>query len=260
MTTAHTRGAYERLARGARIAALAVLAAGALGACSTPRDAGEPVKPPTAPTASVTGEREWWRVRIRMGFEDVSQVDWHIDALLADQLFAPLIDRFGPAVAPWRFHRRAAPDASGHQFSFIFYADPAVAGHVVKTLESSLLLERLTRSGFVKAILMPSEEVRWGPDMGATSDRSWPSEIKRSWPWFIMGVSQHWLALVREVRTIDSDVASGDVDAMASSYLDIHQRVDALWQTHAQHAYLHHLNAAFAYRLLLLEERRLTRF
>ena len=35
---------------------------------------------------------------------------------------------------------------------------------------------------------------------------------------------------------------------------------NALWQLHAQHAYLHHLNALFGYEPLLLRERRMARF
>lgn len=256
----HRLDIARRALRSARTVALAVLAGCVLSACSTAQKAGAPTPPDNVPTTRVGGEPQWWRIRVRMGYRDLEQVKWHVDALLADRVFAPLIERYALAITPWRFHRRAAPDESGHQFSFIFYADPAVAARIARALDASWLLDRLRRAGYVSSVVMPREAAPLGSDLGATSDRSWPTEIQRSWPWFIMGVSQHWLALIREVRASDSAPIGDDVETALARYRDIHQRVDALWQNHAQHAYLHHLNAVFAYRLLLLEERRLTRF
>ena len=250
-----SRRALQRV----QVLVLTIAVGSLLVACAGP-SIDTPPPSASAPTARVAGEPKWWRLRVRMGFKDLEQVQWHIDALLAERLFAPLIERYGPALTPWRFHRRAGPDEYGHQFSFIFYADAAIADRVVRTLDASLLLDRLRRAGYVRSVLMPHEDTVWGGDLGAVSDRSWPTEIQRSWPWFIMGVSQHWLALIREVRSGADLPADGDLHATLARYEAIHSRVDALWQNHAQHAYLHHLNAAFGYRLLLLEERRLTRF
>ncbi len=37
------------------------------------------------------------------------------------------------------------------------------------------------------------------PNLEDTSDRSWSLPVQKSWPFYIMGVSEMWLNLIREV-------------------------------------------------------------
>ena len=222
---------------------------------------GAPPPSPAVTPLAPAGEGEWWGVRVRMHTDAESAVAWHLDPLLAVEVFAPILDRFAGAIALWRFHRRAAPDDNGHQFTFWFYADPAIATKVSETLASSQLLHLLQRSQRVRELLLPYDGRRYGHDLAATSDRSWPMSMQRTWPWFIMGVSQQWLALHRELQSSTVPRPNhATVDELEAHYLALHQEVDALWQNNAQHAYLHHLNALFGYRHFQLIERRLTRF
>ena len=233
-----------------------LLLAGALGGCAVTAPPADPV-PALAPDTPA-GMPQWWIVRVRMGWHDRAQVDWHLDALLAEQVFAPLLRRLGPALPLWRFHRRAAPDDTGHQLRFLVYADAAVAARVIAALRASAMLDALTRAGHVEQVILPAAPE--GESVGATSDPAWPEPIQASWPHFAMGVSRNWLSLIEQVGAQFEPPPRGDLAALVEHYRQVNAQVDALWQTHAQHAWLHHLNALFGYRPILLRERRLMRY
>lgn len=233
-----------------------LLLTAALGGCAVTAPPSDPA-PALAPDAPA-GVPQWWIVRVRMGWQDREQVAWHLDALLAEQVFAPVIRRLGPALPLWRFHRRAARDDTGHQLRFQIYADAAVAERVIAALRTSAMLDALMRAGYVKQVILPTAPD--GASVGATSDPAWPEPIQASWPHFAMGVSRNWLSLIEEVGAQLDAPPRGDLSALVEHYRQVNAQVDALWQTHAQHAWLHHLNALFGYRPLLLREQRLMRF
>ena len=52
----------------------------------------------------------WWDVGISIARAEDAQTLWHVDTLLADQLFRPIIKELGPRLKVWRFHRRARRD------------------------------------------------------------------------------------------------------------------------------------------------------
>jgi len=223
------------------------------------------VEPPRAPLPQSApdipaGVAEWWSVRVRMESDPGEAVNWHVDALLADRVFAPIIERLGPSLALWRFHRRAAADETGHQLSFFFYADRDIAARVSTALDASALLESLRERDVVREIALPGAQASKGTDVAATSDPAWPVAIQRSWPYYIMGVSRGWLTLIAQVRAARPAPPSSAPDALLSEYAAINAKVNALWRAYAQHGYLHHLNALFGYQPLLIEERRLIRF
>lgn len=215
---------------------------------------------PAGPAHPPAGAPVWWQVKIQMGFETGRPVAWHVDALLADQLFGPVLERYRAAIPLWRFHRRAVNDASGHQMSFLFYADPAIATRVMNALDAAALLQDLRDAGIVRELLLPASGESKGPALEATSDADWPVAIQRTWPRFIMGVSDHWLALVAEVRSERNLPPQRPVQGLLDAYRDIDREVSRLWRIQGQSAYLHHLNALFGYQPLVLREKRLARF
>ena len=235
---------------------LLLTAAAVLSACAA--QAPPPAAVPVLAADTPAGVPQWWIVRVRMGWQDGEQVAWHLDALLAEQVFAPLIQRLGPALTLWRFHRRAAADDTGHQLRFQVYADAAVAARVNAAVRASALLDALIRAGHVREVLIPAAPE--GDSVGAISDPAWPQAVQRSWPHFAMGVSRNWLSLIGEVSAQLGPPPRDDLAALLEHYRAVNTQVDALWQAHAQHAWLHHLNALFGYRPLLMQERRLMRF
>ena len=92
---------------------------------------------------TVKGNESWWAYRFRIDWPEKAPADMAVDLLLAHAVVKPHLEVFAPRLSYWRFHRRAARDATGHQFSLLFYADPATAGEFYAALESSPVLARL---------------------------------------------------------------------------------------------------------------------
>ncbi len=65
--------------------------------------------PPGSMTATGNGDA-WWRIAITMRWDPEQTPDWYLDALLADQVYAPALYDAGAAIGLWRFHRRASDD------------------------------------------------------------------------------------------------------------------------------------------------------
>lgn len=241
--------------------AAAVLLSPLVGACASDvvvqRDT--PAPAPAYTTFEQSG-KGWWTVYFKLAWEQEEQPSWHLDALLADQIMAPIIAHAEPRISLWRFHRRAAPDDSGHRFSFLFYADAETAGIVNNGVENSPLTVRLQDAGIIEEVRLAPLDEAAAQDIGATSDAAWPEAIRRGWPWFIMGVSQSWLRLIDEAKAQRPPPDQPSTADVSEYYRGIHDDVSTLWREHGQHAYLHHLNAIFGYQLLIIRETNLKRF
>lgn len=193
-----------------------------------------------------------WRFRFSRADDGATQT--HLDGLLADQLLFDAVLEHADEVRLWRFHRRWARDATGHQFSLMVFAPPAVARSITSGLEVAPLLKTLSEQGLL---------LQWRTDHMAgdaalrpstTSDPRWPDEVQQEWPYFIMGVSRMWAGLVR-------------AEAGRHPGIDLHARyreADAalgqFWMHGARHALLHHLNALFGYRPLVERDGTLRRY
>ncbi|ABC32410.1 hypothetical protein HCH_05759 [Hahella chejuensis KCTC 2396] len=200
-----------------------------------------------------TQEQFWWRACFRMPFNDNGDPNWNMDLLLADQVVAPVLAQHAGALPLWRFHRRAAPDAAGHQFSLLFYTDPNTAGRVFKGLESSPIVAQLLQSGDLNQLVVKCGYRDPTSDLQATSDPNWEPHLQKTWPYFIMGVSAHWLALIQSFGE-DIPTQSDDTASLLERYGQIRQKVSGVWQGQGQHAYLHHLSALFGYEPMLIQK------
>ncbi len=202
----------------------------------------------------------WWDVGISIARAEDAQTLWHVDTLLADQLFRPIIKELGPRLKVWRFHRRARRDERGHLFRFFFYSDIATAELVNERVEAATLLSWLRDQKVVKRVSPVDTATPTRPGLGDRSDRGWPPEIKASWPYFAMGVSQSWLALIEQARAANPAAEPHSAENLLADYKNTNDQVTALWREQAQHAYLHHLSALFGYQPVLIRNNVLTRF
>ena len=229
------------LRRAGRISVLIVLVV-TLGACATSPVGSHDVAAASLPDQGDSGPFEWRYVRFRLKRAPDGETNSYLDGLIADRMLKPLIVRYGDELLLWRFHRRWPDDATGHQFSLIFFTRPAVADALIARLETDPLLQRLKSDGH----LIEFRVDRLGPDRAsdpaATSDTAWPIEIQREWPKFIMGASRMWLGLV-------------DTEAEKHADLELHERyqavevaLDDMWLRQGNHAFFHHLSALFGYK------------
>jgi hypothetical protein len=217
-------------------------------------DAGITHMPPAAPMG-------WWYARFRMEWPVDTEPQWFMDAMLACEIILPVIEENKGSIALWRVHRRAAPDAAGHQFSFLFYSPPEVARLVFESINANPLGPQLRASGILLSVTCDSTESIAKPNIEDTSDRTWSPLLQRSWPNFIEGVSELWLTLLTQVSDAESSGAKpGTLEEKLDFYRRVDQTVQTLWRQQGGHALLHHLNAIFEYEPLLVGKGKPMRF
>ncbi len=193
----------------------------------------------------------WWVYRFRINWPVGTSPDWAVDLLLAHAVVKPKLEIYSKRLAYWRFHRRAARDATGHQFSLLFYTDPATARGLYTSLEASPALKQARDQGLVTRVIRDDPETPVRPEVEDTSDPRWSPTLQRHWPSYIMGVSLLWLGLIDDaVAELPPSQRSGE-DLLAT-YRAAENRVSQIWYKEGQHAFFHHLSAVFGYRELLI--------
>lgn len=206
---------------------------------------------PVMPVQTAVTAGQWWRVCFRMPFDELQQPRWAMDNLLAVQVMAPLIVAHQQQIRLWRFHRRAAVDAAGHQFSTWLYSDLATREAIAASLAQHELLQALQAEGLVQRVMVDCGAPDEPENLQAASDGSWDARLQKSWPWFMMGASLHWLALMQEIE-LQLPPAPGQPQALLAHYQQVNNELVQLWQLQGHHAYFHHLSALFGYRALLM--------
>ena len=232
----------------------------AAAGCTTTakRHALDSIEAPPAEIASSTG---WWSARFRIYWPAEEEPLWHTDLLIAHKILAPVILIYEDQFPLWRFHRRAARDGAGHQFSFIFYATAETAYQVYDTLRSDALLSEMVYAGIVIEKVYDNPDRITNPRIKDTSDPNWPYLIQKSWPYYIKGVSQMWLSLIAEtVADMPTEDVPLSLDEYEALYKEVNATILSLWEKNGRHAYLHHLNALFGYQPLVFTEKRMLSF
>jgi|WetSurMetagenome_2_1015567.scaffolds.fasta_scaffold22586_2 hypothetical protein len=245
------------VAKAVSVVALTVLAAVLLAGCASVGPGGVLPVPPTAKEATGPSQNGWWYARFVMNWPADKEPSWYIDPLLAHRVVSPVLDRYGNDIVLWRFHRRAARDQAGHQFSFIFYATPETAREVFAVLQANAMLQDLKDRGVIVRVSCDDTTTITRPNLEDTSDRTWSLPIQKSWPFYIMGVSEMWLNLIREVAgQVPSGGPPSNLDDALGFYRQVNASIDQMWRDEGQHAFLHHLNAIFGYEPLMVREKR----
>ena len=208
----------------------------------------------SASEATMSG---WWYASFRIN-PSKSEIQWHLDALLANEVVAPILEEYAEDIPIWRFHRRAADDVAGHQFSFIYYASPRTAAVINQKLQGNELYSKLRKQGLVQQLFVDNTHRVLRPEMTATSDKKWSVPLQESWPHYIMGVSRIWLGLIKQY-SVGQD-QSTILSELVEKYKDVNRRVTLVWRKQGRHAFLHHLNALFGYQPLEMTKHRLINF
>lgn len=219
-----------------------------------------PLDPAKAGLEVEQPERFWWRVRFKLVWPEGQQPDFSRHLLIAEQLYLPAIKRHEDRLALWRFHRRAARDGAGNQFSLIFLADEPTAAAINEQISSDPLTVWLLQQNMIEKTLFNRQTKEELGRLEQTSDPVWPPEIQRSWPYFIMGASQTWLLLIQALSAEQPLDGKVSYQQLLAHYRDVDARLTAQWREYGQHAYLHHLSAIFGYEPILLRASELRRF
>ena len=216
---------------------------------------------PIAPPPEIVSAEGWWFARFQLQWPEEEPVSWHWDLLIAHKIIAPVMEQSKGSIRLWRFHRRAARDQVGHQFSFIFYASAETAYQIFDALRSNALLDKMKSAGVIIADIYDHPDKIDKPRINDTSDPSWPSALQKSWPYYIMGASQMWLNLVTEtVADMPQPSAALSLDENEQLYKEVNAIITSLWETNGRHAFLHHLNALFGYKPIIFYEKLMLTF
>lgn len=222
-----------------------------VSACST-----QGVKPSSTPAkdygssrAVVAGGR-WYQTCFRFHFDSDGRPDWAIDMVVADRIAAPALETYHAKIALWRFHRRSAPTKAGHQFTLGIFTDEHTYDAIKTFIDESATLGSLSADGYIRRVIHDCRRSDDPTKVSAIADPSWPAPIQRAWPYFIMGASASWLALVQEHAA-----TLGPVEGpLPHAYSAVEEQVSSLWRDEGQHAYLHHLSAIFGYHPLAIRK------
>jgi hypothetical protein len=194
-------------------------------------------------------QKSWWACRFQIHWPADEPPDFTVDLLLAHAVVGPVLKAHARDIDWWRFHRRAARDPAGHRFSFLFYTEPAVAAEIFAAISGSRMLQETLDAGWVVSIDTDDPSKSHQRDIEALSDPNWSPAMQRNWPYFIMGVSSLWLALIDDLMGSESDADTEmDLTARMEAYRAAASELNALWYEEGQHALLHHLNAIFGYQ------------
>ena len=230
------------------------------GGCASMGPTIPPGVKPVGPEAGVNGNG-WWEVRFQMKWPEDTEASWHVDLFLALEVVSPVLDQYRKDIILWRFHRRAHRDQTGHQFSFIFYCHPTKAQQIYDAIKSDVGLAEMKTAGIIIKEGYDDTGRILRPRIEDTSGSAWPRSIKKSWPYFIMGVSQMWLDLITEIAEQNSD---GQQPLLIEERLAFYEQVNAsvteVWREQGQRAFLHHLNALFGYEPVAIYEKRYMKF
>lgn len=214
-----------------------------------------------APETLSDAERGWWGARFHVLWPPAEEPSWHVDLILAHQIVLPVLQQHRGEIDLWRFHRRAARDAQGHRFSFLFYASPAAASDIFHTLMNDALLDRLKYSGLILKDVYDDPGIVAKPNIEDTSDPHWPDVVRRNWPYYIMGVSHMWMNMIAEIAAQQPDRDSfSTISELVAFYQNVNTSLNEMWREDGRHAFLHHLNALFGYEPLIYWEKRMLTF
>jgi hypothetical protein len=202
----------------------------------------------------------WWQLRFKLSWPADESPDFSGHLLIAEQILLPLIIEHQEDFALWRFHRRAGRDNAGHQFSLIFMADENTAAEIGSAVEADELVLWLQQRGMLEKTRLGQRGAEELGRLEETSDRGWPLEIQKSWPWFAMGASTTWLMQVQEISARQGLPANATYAELHDHYRRVSSEMNAQWRDFGQHAYFHHLSAIYGYQPVKIRSSELRTF
>ena len=205
------------------------------------------------PSFKITDNTYWWNCSFQVVWPADAEINWGMDLLIAHAVVSPVLVKHIYNISYWRFHRRAARDDTGHQFSFLFYSTPEIASIVYSEIAKSSVLNEAYEANLIKKVLFDNLDQLILENVEDTSDRRWSASLQKNWPSFIMGTSSLWLGLIDDAMQ-DYPESYTDIHLLLEKYREVDGKITLTWRTEGQHALLHHLNAIFGYQPLQIRK------
>lgn len=205
----------------------------------------------------------WYHIKFKL-FNGENTTSYRIVAadsllhyMIANEVCAPVLDKYHMDIVSWRFHRMQTKSMVGevvpqHSFTFKVYCgidtfkgirDRIRKHNLVNVLKSKKLLIRVD---FARTD---------GCSLKDDHDSQWPVELKEIWPFYICGLSQAWLGMVRSYYAkvmIEENTCKGFNEKSFNHKLEIYKEVASsvfsIWRRWGVHSFFHHSNALFGYK------------
>ena len=160
----------------------------------------------------------WYSFQFKFEFEQNTRPKWWLDILMIDTVVRDIMENHKNNIQLWRFHRRADHDESGHKFKLWCYT----------TEEVSIAIDEIARChksiGVLKenSLLLDYTTENSGSGVEGTSDPRWSNEVKKAWPYYIMGISQLILELIDLIKKQQDPLDDGaGIDVIERYYASI---------------------------------------
>jgi hypothetical protein len=194
----------------------------------------------------------WYGHKLLIERPSPAETRWWIDLLLLDTVVREWVDSGPDSIGPWRFHRRAADDKTGHKFELLHYGTAQARDRTAHFVSEHEVVATLLAAGLIRDLFAHD----YGAGIDAASAPDWPESLARAWPSYIRGASESILQLVDELRDSEPPVVGdGFVGEAEAYYSGIMADLTQVWRDWGSHAYFHHLNGLFGYQPLIARPR-----
>jgi hypothetical protein len=195
----------------------------------------------------------WWQIRFIVAHEKNQDPPWYVDALLAGEVWLPLLQQFKGEIKLWRVHRVGDTESGGHQCNFNFYCPRKTAGHIYQAAKTASIVKQLKKTKIV-LLVKCKDRRKLNPRIEATSAPEWHPYVKKAWPNYGMGLSEMWLNLIEQLKK-DTAVSKEEyVDTLLQKYQQIHENVIILWQTQGCHFLMHMAQSILGWEMVHINQ------
>jgi len=201
-------------------------------------------------------QKMWWDSVFKIDCSKPQDPHWHIDLSIAHKILLPVIQRHESNIEFWRFHRQVDSD-QGPLFTFYFRSEFSVAKQIYTEIDQDKFLINLREDKHIERVVHQENEEEGKPNIednlpleDPKNTDNPPIELRKSWPFYMMGVSGMWVNLIERIYTSDKfkDRELNSTQDILNVYREIDDIISDMWKKNGRHKLLHFLSAIFGYK------------
>jgi len=197
--------------------------------------------------------KKWNNFRFKITWDVNQNPKWWIDLFILDDIVRKVLLEHRDEIELWRVHRMADIDSVRHQLTFLCYTADKTAKSIDTSISAKDTLKVLKDNNLLKEYFWEEKLEKNTKTNIQDGEDNWPIELKKSWPFFIQGVSEMFLELIAQIKNqIPDKVQPSDpISLIERYYVELEKRLLGLWYESGNRAFFHHINAVFGYAPLV---------
>ncbi len=202
--------------------------------------------------------KKWHRINLKIKLDPNGGPQFFIDLIIIDLWLRLTIEKFEKDIELWSFHRSDHPkdDKERQRLKINFYTSEKTANEIlafIKNNESyTIIFDNFLDANYMKEInleFIGTEEN--SKKIEAISDKNWPIDIQKSWPYFITGACKMFINLITDIEDkYKNRIDKKNPKQLEEYYQKIEKEINQMWYEYGWHAFLHHLGAIFGYNFI----------